>query len=352
MTRGLIIGKFWPFHEGHEYLISSAFAIADSVDILVSDVECESYTLNTRVVDIYSFVTDTLGLSNSQLRIKASIDTSPKTEFDAREVAISEAFWQYWLDEIEGAFAHDYDYVFSSDAYGEELAKRLNAKWIPVDPQREAYQISGTEIRHQVFRQFDHLSGYAKPRFTKRIAIVGPESSGKSTLTHTLTYYLKTYGINCIAIPEFGRTLSEAVKHDMTEEDFEIIAKMQWHQVTDAQTSGKVPIIVSDTEAFTTYQFLDIYDVGDEHFRSSFYRQYVEYDEYDHYFLLPPDLDWTDDGERKVESLQIRKQMFHEMEQHLKQNNRPYTRLDEIDLGTRCAAILDWVEQQEKGFFQ
>ena len=35
MTRGLVIGKFYPPHRGHKYLIDVATAQADQLDVIV-----------------------------------------------------------------------------------------------------------------------------------------------------------------------------------------------------------------------------------------------------------------------------------------------------------------------------
>ncbi len=37
LTRGLVIGKFYPPHKGHSYLIETALEHADKVDVLVCD---------------------------------------------------------------------------------------------------------------------------------------------------------------------------------------------------------------------------------------------------------------------------------------------------------------------------
>ena len=37
MTRGIVIGKFYPPHKGHRYLIDYALAHVDSLTVLVCD---------------------------------------------------------------------------------------------------------------------------------------------------------------------------------------------------------------------------------------------------------------------------------------------------------------------------
>jgi NadR type nicotinamide-nucleotide adenylyltransferase len=59
------------------------------------------------------------------------------------------AVWDRWIALIRQACPCTPEVVFSSEAYGDELARRLGAAHQPVDPSRVAVPISATQIREQ-----------------------------------------------------------------------------------------------------------------------------------------------------------------------------------------------------------
>ncbi len=65
------------------------------------------------------------------------------TDFD------DEGLWQRWIDLFRERWPLDSgpDVYFSSEAYGAEIARRLRARAVDVDPQRLAVPISATMIR-------------------------------------------------------------------------------------------------------------------------------------------------------------------------------------------------------------
>lgn len=76
---------------------------------------------------------------------------------------------------------------------------------------------------------------------TYKIAITGPESTGKTQLAQDLaTYY------NTIWVPEFARTYLEQLKRPYTYEDILYIAQQQMKWEDEAST--KSSLIVLDTE--------------------------------------------------------------------------------------------------------
>jgi len=113
----------------------------------------------------------------------------------------------------------DIDVVFTNDAYGKKLAKLLNADWMPIDTKREMIPISATKIREDTAANWDYINKYAKRHFQKRVAVVGPESTGKSTLVKYLANAYKGSSY----VTEYGRVLSEVRDNTLTEKDFEAI---------------------------------------------------------------------------------------------------------------------------------
>jgi hypothetical protein len=81
--------------------------------------------------------------------------------------------------------------VFSSEDYGDELAKRLGAEHVPVDPDRVTHPVSGSEVRADPVGHWHHLATATKAGLAARVVVVGAESTGTTTLAEQLTAQLR-----------------------------------------------------------------------------------------------------------------------------------------------------------------
>ncbi|MCL7666405.1 multifunctional transcriptional regulator/nicotinamide-nucleotide adenylyltransferase/ribosylnicotinamide kinase NadR, partial [Klebsiella pneumoniae] len=61
-----------------------------------------------------------------------------------------------------------------------------------VDPNRTFMRISGAQIRENPFRYWEYIPTEVKPFFVRTVAILGGESSGKSTLVNKLANIFNT----------------------------------------------------------------------------------------------------------------------------------------------------------------
>ena len=71
------------------------------------------------------------------------------------------------------------DVVFASEPYGAPLAACLGARFIPVDLGRAAVPISATAIRAAPQACWPMLPPPVRAHYPRRVAVVGPEASGK-----------------------------------------------------------------------------------------------------------------------------------------------------------------------------
>lgn len=336
----LVLGKFFPFHKGHELLIDSALALDSRLLIIVSDNRTNDtvYPILDRIDDIMEYIIKhhgTAGLKPTNI-VRSYEDDCPHTEFDADGTATSEEFWNWWIHKIStygGRFTH----VVSSDRYGKVLAEKLNASWVPVDPDRVMYQISGTEIREDVLVCWDYLSDNVKRRFQKKIAIVGPESSGKSTLAKKIPDMIDSY-YPCVSVPEYGRTISVEKSHELTSDDFDVIMRLQKAHVENAARNSLAPVIISDTDEFTTRLFMDVYGVDDTS------ESIAPEDIYDGYIVIEPVIEWHDDGERKVPSHKKRIEMFDRVLYNVKQSGKPYILITTDKRSLRVQEAIKFIE--------
>lgn len=154
--RGLIIGKFYPPHRGHEYLIRVARARVDELHVMVFYRADETIDGNLRarwLREIFPAV-----MVHAQL-------AEHRDPYNPRD----EAGWNAWIDEIRRVCDKPFDFVFSSEAYGDELARRLNAKPILVDRLRRVVPISGTRVRADPYECWDFISPCVRAYYSRAV---------------------------------------------------------------------------------------------------------------------------------------------------------------------------------------
>lgn len=134
MTRGLIIGKFYPPHRGHEYLIRFAAARVDELHVMVFYRSDETLPGSLRGQWLREL------FPNSFVHVHFAEHRDPYNPAD-------EQGWGAWIQEIRGVDSGPFDLVFTSETYGDELARRLGARHILVDRLRQVVPISGTKVR-------------------------------------------------------------------------------------------------------------------------------------------------------------------------------------------------------------
>jgi NadR type nicotinamide-nucleotide adenylyltransferase len=142
------------------------------------------------------------------------------------------------------------DVVFTSEDYGDRYAALMGSAHICVDQPRSRVSISGTAVRKDPFSNWDYLEPAVRAWFTKRVCVLGAESTGTTTLANALAEQLQT---NWVA--EYGREYSELklAKNDpeWRSDEFTMIAKEQT-QREDAAAREANRVLVCDTNAFAT----------------------------------------------------------------------------------------------------
>jgi NadR type nicotinamide-nucleotide adenylyltransferase len=306
---GLLIGKFLPPHRGHDLSIDFGSKMCDNMYVIVSGKADDYIPVSMRKT--------ILECTHPNVHVYSEVNELEKPTYNEHGVAVDEWFWNHWIQKIEQLLPSGTLAIFTNDKYGEELADRLGADWLPIDPDREAIPISGTKLREDRWKHSKYLSDIASNYFKKKIAIVGPESSGKTTLAKQLANELPA-GF----VPEYGRTVSEQKGNELDNADF--IQILKGHSLMVDAVSAVEDITIVDTEAYTTKLFADIYldSQSDELQRELHYHIYRE--NYDLYLLLTPELDWIDDGSRLLDNQRLRWYFFTELAEYLKENNKNF----------------------------
>ena len=261
----LVIGKFYPFHLGHQHLITTAAEHSTHVTVVVMGSVFQKYTVDQRVkwieetFETYSNVT-VLGIKD-----------------DVYDDYNDSTIWLHHVEIIRACLqAHNVptvDAVFTSENYGTELAEHFQSEHFLVDLPRITFPISGTKMREDLYGRWEFLPTAVKQDLSTRIVVIGAESTGTTTLSKDLAEsYSKDIALpssfrNTDWIPEYGRDYTylkldeakrinpNATMDDLvwTSEDFVKIGEKQteWenNQVTKNNSS---PLIICDTDALAT----------------------------------------------------------------------------------------------------
>ncbi|MEO7059312.1 MAG: AAA family ATPase [Lapillicoccus sp.] len=237
---GLVIGTFYPLHAGHIALGRAALSQCDRVTLEVLGGSSESIPVPLRA----QWLEEELPMA----RIVTIIDDA-EIDFD------SVAAWDHHtgvirslLDPSDGPV----EAVFTSDAYGQELARRLGAEWVQVDPGRATLPVSSTGVRSDVPGYWWALPAPVRQHLAKRVVVLGAESAATSTLASDLAAH---YGVPCV--PAYGRTLTArgptGNESLWQRGDAALIATEQARQADDFARRSPRPLVVCDTDALATW---------------------------------------------------------------------------------------------------
>lgn len=276
MTRGVVVGKFYPFHKGHAYLIETAKAQVDQLIVLVCDKSDQIFTGEERVLWIREAFPDV------DVRVMRDIMNDDDSELWARYTIHFLGFRP--------------DVVFTSEDYGAPWAKYLECRHVLVDQPRNTIPISATKVRKHPLQEWQYLSEPVRARLVRRVAIMGAESTGTTTLARDLA---KHYGT--VWAPEFGRFYSEGkVTGDSSwkTREFRYIADMQ-NKLEDALARQAEKVLFCDTNAFATRLWHERY-MG---YMDSGVKALSKWREYDVIIVTAPDIPFEDDGLRDGEHI-------------------------------------------------
>jgi HTH-type transcriptional repressor of NAD biosynthesis genes len=283
---GLVLGKFYPLHLGHLHLINTAILNCEHTHVVISHNKNQSIPGSIRYESLKSTYQN-----NSNITVYQFDDTGlPQYDYECGSL---EEFYSYWVPQIY-SLVSELDVVFTSEDYGESFAEHLGIDHFLVDKERKNFPISGTEVRENPFEKWEFISEQIKPFFTKRIAIMGPESTGKSSLTKELANWYQTNFVD-----EYGRLVYETNGNKVGVSDFIPISEGR-QSLEDWALKKANKLLFCDTEDITTYLFLDMYCPNDEHENESnwFKNKISKSKSYDLYILLKPDCDAVQDGTR------------------------------------------------------
>lgn len=148
-----------------------------------------------------------------------------------------------------------------------------------------------------------------------RVGVIGPESTGKSSLAR---YLAKRY--HGIYVPEYAREFVERKRtREVNYDELCEIARFQIEQMKSIESDAS-PVVFYDTELIVTkVWFEDAFGRVPEWLEEA-----IKSYPMDVYLLTSPDLPWTQDGTRYNGSDEKRQELFDRYEQAIQALNRPY----------------------------
>lgn len=316
MTLGITIGKFYPFHRGHDHLIRTAKSQVDHLVVLVGFKPSHPIPGSVRAGWIRSLHPDV-----EVIEVLEDIPNAPEP-WATRALAV-----------LAGRLP---DLVFTSEIYGEPWARLMGAEHRVVDLDRVAWPVSGTQLRQDLAACWHLLTPPARAWFARRVCVLGVESSGTTTLAQELARYYRT-----VWVPEYGRCYWEGRRHTPDSDrwdtdEFVRIARGQaaWEDDLAARANR---VVICDTDPLATHVWHRRY-MG---FFAREVEQIVEARSYDLYILTLPDFGFIQDGTREGE--QIRFAMHEWFVEALESKGRRYVTVGG-PLEQRLAEAVRWID--------
>lgn len=290
---GLVLGKFYPPHAGHHHLIRTALRSCDRVTVEVLASEVESIPLQSRL--------DWLREDHPTARVVGCMDEA-EVDYD------SPAAWDAHMMPIRALLDAPVDAVFTSDPYGAELARRLDASWVRVDPGRADNQVSGTAVRTDLAGHWHELSAATRAGLAARVVVLGAESTGSTTLAEDLAAHF-----GAAWVPEYGRehtfTREGGLDEPWRPDEFDLIVDRQIALEDAALRRTPVPLLICDTDVLASALWYERY-IGSP---APHIQQRAAGHRPDLYLLTGDEIDWVDDGARDGEHIR------HAMQQRFRE---------------------------------
>lgn len=275
---GLTLGKYAPFHKGHEYVIQTMLAEMDEAVVVICDTPVTPIPLSVRAGWIRRLF--------PQVTVIEAWD-GPDGYSSERSFEIIQE--RYFLNILNG---RKIDAFYCSEFYGAHMAKALEAVDRRVDEARLAVPISGTAIRANPYQHRAFLSPLVYRDLIVKVVFLGAMSTGKSTLVAALA---QRYGTSFAT--EYGRDYwtEHQVDRRIAFEAFDEIALGHIAREEEAFMAANQYCFV-DTNAITTYMFaLDYHGRAPE----GLARLALENaSRYDLFFLCEDDIPYDDTWDR------------------------------------------------------
>lgn len=236
LRRGLVAGRFAPYHLGHHQLIELARAESEELIVIILPAPGVAKMRS-------SLRAGWIAQMHPGVRVLVPEDAPPDSAPVSERIGYLTAYVERLGLEITT--------VFGADEEQELLARQLDRPEHPVTYRalaRDAQLVTETmeEIRTNVHEHRALLPGFVYAHFVEMVVFLGAESTGKSTLAEEMANQLDT-----IFVPEYGREVWEKKNRQLTLDDYVHIAAHHL-ELEDQMRQKANRFLFVDTNPLTT----------------------------------------------------------------------------------------------------
>jgi NadR type nicotinamide-nucleotide adenylyltransferase len=170
----------------------------------------------------------------------------------------------------------------------------------------------------------------------KKVVIIGPESTGKSTLSRQLAEHFKTAWC-----PEFAREYLHKNGNNYSYDDLLTIAKGQLHLEDSIETRASNDLYFIDTNMYVMKVWCE---VAFDNCHTWILKQIVQR-KYDLYLLCDVDLQWEQDELREYPDLAFRKKLLAMYKDILINSGTPWALISGTDQ-ERVTSAIEIIQQR------
>ena len=347
-TMGVVFGTFAPFHKGHYQEVIKSLSQNDLTVVIASGYADDRGALIG------------LPLAKRVRKIKTLFQPEPSVfvaGLDETDMPQMPNGWNPWMDALldimQSAMVEDrtlfelerISFYVGEPEYGKELEARFkdrmqalgnrlladakieaDALKIVEDPtyfnavvsDRGQFEISATMIRNHPMEYFNLITKPFQSHFTKKIAVIGAPSTGKSTLIRRLS---QTFNAN--HSEETAREFENKLginDDDLTVDDYRWFVTSQHEENSKVIDNTQNGIALLDTTPLATSVYAKLY-LSDEDFQSlkPLFDYYITHEHVDLILGTMPTGVVEDDGNRNLEWANDGVRFYEELERQVKE---------------------------------
>ncbi len=284
---GMYGGSFDPLHIGHIHDMIRAAAVCEELYIVIS--WCEGRESTSKELRYRWILNSTRHLPNIKILLI-------EDEAVSKEVYNTDFYWEKGAEDIKAAIGKKIDVVFCGDDY--LGTNRFESLYCPESEvwyfSRVEVPISSTDIRAWATAHWDYVPAVCRDFYTRKVLVLGGESTGKSTLVQNLAL---AYNTNYVS--EVGRDTCEYAGGEefMIAED---LCENLLRQKIDVMDAAKLSnrILFVDTDCLTTAFYSKFLLGGEGNICLKLAEAIQATNQWDLVLFLEPDVTFVQDGTR------------------------------------------------------
>ncbi len=229
------------------------------------------------------------------------------------------------------------NHPLAQDETREQLS--MNVVTTSLQPEYDSYAIAQNPVAN-----WSAIHPQARGDYTKTVAIVGGESSGKTTLVHKLANY---YGASFVL--EMGRlyvsTDLGGKETGLQYSDYAPIALNHAQALREATANATAPVTIIDTDFVTTQAFCEEYEGRHQPFVSACINEY----QMDYTIMLDNNTPWVADGMRSLGDTNARGRFEQRLLDIFDRHNIDPHLIDKPDYDTRYYEAVTFIDEHIYG---